>query len=612
MNSSESMSKDMRFQFGSVIEAIETQLLRQLEEFPLPADEVTMREMFAMDYLLGNIRRKRVEEIYSTPPTGRTQELLRRKIAEQAQEKRRSLTLDGFLEREAVNRAINQNGIPLPKDCRITSLLYDAKRIVRGILGSHPNMKRIFNGTSYGNGASATLRRAEADRTLKWVAKPSSTRETFELMRNYMSCSPLWVNVLMDGDPVLYIDTKGYSVIPDTVVTFRNSSVLDMVPKTVSVDRIILKEPELNGFLQKGIGKEIRRLLKRKTGISLNQSGVKNSKLAQYGSETGLLATIDAERASDSLTIALYKFLLPVKWFELLMAARTPFVEYDIEGVRQTLELSMMSGMGNGFTFEAESIIFYALGAAASAESNMEDALSYVSIHGDDLIVPADVAHDVMALYERCGIVVNKEKSFVKGPFRESCGGHFYNGESVKPFYVKKETGAVQGDWFWLYNSLLLWVNERNLGLVCTDEYSRILMRISSIACSFETETKGIRSQPLHWRIPVDRSRRSGLYSNAPKLQARKTSWKFQYLKTVATKACTNMYGAYMQSLACPMRVTAYDLILGVKSSEADPWEVDTDTVEAACFGRTTVWNGFNENGLRTPLWFYTFLKSSD
>lgn len=611
MDNTETVSKDMRFQFGSVIEAIESQLLRQLAEFTLPADESVMREMFALNYLFENLRRKRVEEIYSTPPTGRTQATLRRNIAEKAQEERRSVTLHGFLEREAVNRTINQNGISVIADCRITKYLYDAKRIVRGILGSHPNMKRVLNGSSYGNGASATLKRADADRSFKWVAKPSSTRSTFELMRNYMSCSPVWVDVLQDGDPVLYIDTKGYSVIPETAVTFRNSSVLDMVPKTVSVDRIILKEPELNGFFQKGIGKELRRLLKKTTGINLNTSGVKNSKLALQGSLSGELATIDAERASDSLTIALYEFLLPRKWFELLMAARTPFVEYDIDGVRHTHELSMMSGMGNGFTFEAESIIFYALGAAACADSKLENALSYVSIHGDDLIVPADVADDVVLLYERCGIVVNKAKSFIKGPFRESCGGHFYNGESVKPFYVKKETGATQGDWFWLYNSLLLWVNERNLGLICTDEYSRILIRISQIACSFDVETKGIRKRPANWKIPVDRSRRSGLYSNAPELHGR-NSWKIQYLKTISTKACTSMYGAYMQSLACPMHITAYDLIFGRKASDENPWEVDFDTVEAACFGRINVWNGFVENGVRTPLWFYTFLKSHD
>lgn len=564
-----------------------------------PPEQHNMHDAFASCYLLHNLERKRETQTYAEPPRSRLQIDLRASIAESEAAVRSEKTLSGFLGRESENLAINELGINLDPDLITTACINHARGIIRSILGNTPNMKSILHKGSFGNGASATLRRAEADRTQKWVHKLSSTKATFELMRNYISTSPLWVDVLMNGDPILYIDPKGNTIVPDSKIDIRSSSVFDTVPKDTSIDRVILKEPELNGFLQKGIGSEIRTRFRR-YGICLNTSGVKNSKLAEEGSIHGHLATIDAERASDSLTLALYKLLFPRKWYELLVAARTPYTLINSE----LHELQMMSGMGNGFTFEAESLIFYALGRAASYESTLPFAEEFVSVHGDDLIVPADVAFRVYELYAICGIVVNEAKSFKNGPFRESCGGHFYNGHSVKPFYVKGETGADIGDWFWLYNSLLLWLTER------TDGFNRhafmpILADIFSEASKF---MKPADRKISLWKIPPTFSRRAGIFSNAPKLTNR-SGWKICTVRTVPTQACTTMYGAYMQSLAKPMHITAYDIIMGRKPQNDNPWEVDTDSVEVIGYTRLSRWPSFTDAGLTTPLWLWTALK---
>jgi hypothetical protein len=85
--------------------------------------------------------------------------------------------------------------------------------------------------------------------------------------------------------------------------------------------------------------------------------------------------------------------------------------------------------MGNGFTFELESLIFFAI-ASCSCDAGI------VSVYGDDIIVPSQYATDVMKNLEMCGFSLNWDKSFIDGPFRESCGGDYFEGFDIRPVYV--------------------------------------------------------------------------------------------------------------------------------------------------------------------------------
>jgi hypothetical protein len=86
--------------------------------------------------------------------------------------------------------------------------------------------------------------------------------------------------------------------------------------------------------------------------------------------------------------------------------------------------------MGNGYTFELETLIFYALVRAVCGKEGT------VSVYGDDLIYPSRFVGPVRELLAFCGFETNVEKSFSTGNFRESCGGHYFKGHSVTPFYI--------------------------------------------------------------------------------------------------------------------------------------------------------------------------------
>jgi hypothetical protein len=63
--------------------------------------------------------------------------------------------------------------------------------------------------------------------------------------------------------------------------------------------------------------------------------------------------------------------------------------------------------------------------------------LQNVYVYGDDTLVPASVARDVMKLLEACSLKYNKNKCFIDGKFRESCGTDAFKGEIVTPLRVK-------------------------------------------------------------------------------------------------------------------------------------------------------------------------------
>jgi hypothetical protein len=207
-------------------------------------------------------------------------------------------------------------------------------------------------------------------------------------------------------------------------------SVLFTVPKKTDIDRCACKEPDVNMFLQKGVGRHIRRRLLR-FNINLNDQSI-NRDLARLGSADSSLATVDLSSASDLISHGVVKLLLPSMWYEYLNDIRSHVVE--IEG--ETHRMEMFSSMGNGFTFELESLIFFAL---MRSVAYFEGVPGVVSIYGDDIVFPSGMYDLSCFVLEKFGFLVNKDKSFAEGPFRESCGGHYYNGRDVTPFYLKRE-----------------------------------------------------------------------------------------------------------------------------------------------------------------------------
>jgi len=101
--------------------------------------------------------------------------------------------------------------------------------------------------------------------------------------------------------------------------------------------------------------------------------------------------------------------------------------------------LEKFSSMGNGFTFELETLLFLALSMATMESLGLENQPGRdLHVYGDDIIVPTECAANVKAVLRYFGMAINETKSFVEGPFRESCGGDFFEGVDVRPYQLKE------------------------------------------------------------------------------------------------------------------------------------------------------------------------------
>jgi len=72
--------------------------------------------------------------------------------------------------------------------------------------------------------------------------------------------------------------------------------------------------------------------------------------------------------------------------------------------------------------------------------------LGSVRVYGDDIIVPTYCAESVADTLESFGILVNRNKSFWNGKFRESCGKEYYDGHDVSIVKVRREFPTTRTD----------------------------------------------------------------------------------------------------------------------------------------------------------------------
>lgn len=206
------------------------------------------------------------------------------------------------------------------------------------------------------------------------------------------------------------------------------------VPKTATSLRSCAKEPSLNVYYQLGHGRALRRALHG--WVDLNYGQDHHRRLAKMASESGEFATLDLSSASDTLALGLVSLLLPKGWFDALSDLRSP-----VTTVGDTpFILEKFSSMGNGYTFELETAIFCSLLSAVPGISVGTNAWVY----GDDIIVPTTCVSNVVAILQYCGFTLNKSKSFAVGPFRESCGGDFYDGFPVRGAYLREDLHEPQ------------------------------------------------------------------------------------------------------------------------------------------------------------------------
>jgi hypothetical protein len=222
------------------------------------------------------------------------------------------------------------------------------------------------------------------------------------------------------------------------------------VPKSTSARRTITIEPVVRQFVQQGYNTILRREISKcgilSSCIALADQGP-NQKLALEGSITGKWATIDLKSASDLLSLRLVETVFANRplFLEGILSCRSPNVQVD--GRQQ--HLGKFAGMGNATTFPVQSVVFASLAISALLDGerpsyrNVKRVASLVRVYGDDIIVPTDKVHQVMAWITSAGLTVNTRKSFCSGSFRESCGVDAYLGVDVTPIYVRRHPGDI-------------------------------------------------------------------------------------------------------------------------------------------------------------------------
>lgn len=297
------------------------------------------------------------------------------------------------------------------------TLIFKMSRKISLLLGPVPRLDDLPS--SFGPGANIGVSKNTSARFK--LQAGSTTVAAYRLLGRMLDCvqttsDPSRFSYVMDQWPGLYNPS------------FVSGSRFTTVPKTALTDRGINVEPVVNSYLQKGIGGYMRKRLLR-FGVNLNDQTI-NQRLAQIGSRDGSLATIDLSMASDTIAYLLVMDLLPLEWFELLDACRSPVIEMP-DGTSVIAE--KFSAMGNGYTFELESLIFWAMLACVCDGSD-----DVISVYGDDLICPTEKYDEVIAAIDLLGFIPNKEKSFNAGPFRESCGKDYWDGTDVRPIFVKE------------------------------------------------------------------------------------------------------------------------------------------------------------------------------
>jgi len=293
---------------------------------------------------------------------------------------------------------------------KLGDYLNRAKKLIADILGPCPDL--VIG--RFGPGATFADRGRLTTIPDKMTSVPTFTHDAWPFLVPWTGT--LWAKACASSCKV-----------PSSIPGNRFST----VPKDCRKDRGIAIEPSINLFYQLGYGRVIRSRLRR-WGIHLSEGQDIHRRIAREASTTGRLATLDLKNASDTICRNLVKLLLPPSWFAVLDALRSKKTLF--RGDWHLLE--KFSSMGNGFTFELESLIFLAICASVREDGPGLIGTQFLAF-GDDLIVPTESAKDVIAALSFFGLKTNPRKSFVDGPFRESCGGDYFDGVDVRPHYLK-------------------------------------------------------------------------------------------------------------------------------------------------------------------------------
>lgn len=218
------------------------------------------------------------------------------------------------------------------------------------------------------------------------------------------------------------------------------------VPKSWKAARIMAPDTVIGGYLSRGLGRLFRNLLERNTHIDLSLQQDRHKVWARKASKNGKYGTIDMRKASDSYVKRHIEYLMHESWHHILESVSPP----EVEILGKTMRVKSYMLMGSGHTFPLQTILFYCL---AEATRRLMKVNGFVSVYGDDIILPSRISVPFIAVMSELGFTVNSEKSFTdeldplcpsKTLFRESCGGDYKGGIDVRPYMPECDLQSIR------------------------------------------------------------------------------------------------------------------------------------------------------------------------
>nr|UJQ85040.1 MAG: hypothetical protein 3 [Leviviridae sp.] len=379
---------------------------------------------------------------------------------------RTAVALKKVYECEEQCRATNERIRDAVSSGEIPSWVSTARQLIAKLLGElTPElvMKMISNGR-HGPGSTASNGGGRVTPYYKYTDFPytvTSTAAKYALAA--ISSNPRWMRILEDSGRRKEIPPAGCPQFQKEMMIFWDcvevvdSDTITFVPKDARTERPIAVGASLNLYLQLGIKSYLEKQL-RKVGVDLSDQS-KNQRLAKqgsmYSSINGLenpaqFVTIDLASASDTISVSLIELLLPSDWVAILDDLRH---KTGLMADGDLISYDKFSAMGNGFTFPLESLVFWAIAKAAALEHGKGYRKSDIAIYGDDIIVRQYVVPHLLPALSWAGFTINARKSFLAGPFKESCGKDYLFGNDVRPFYLKRELTSY-ADIYFVCNSI--------------------------------------------------------------------------------------------------------------------------------------------------------------
>lgn len=328
------------------------------------------------------------------------------------------------------------------KNALYERLMRRMQRIIASILGASPDFSAIAAKCDFGPGSCVG---AGGDNTHPYA---KFDRITCSEAAMAPFSSAVWEHhqfralFLQQKREIVCVDPDYFREEISRWVTRADYNKIDFVPKNVRTHRTTASEPIGNAWVQRGIGEEIADLLRKARPWINHRDQTRNQRLAKRASlldNPVPLATIDLKSSSQSFATEMVRtaFALAPGWFDIMNRTRSAHWRCKLDpGGNETLHgtYELFVSMGNGFCFPLQMVIYSAAIEACYAEFGRR-ARTY-GVFGDDLIVEQRVALLLIEWLKFLGVRTNTDKTFVFGPFRESCGADFWDGVNVRPYVL--------------------------------------------------------------------------------------------------------------------------------------------------------------------------------